>query len=233
MYPEDFESELSGIALVLYLIYMLVMLAVSVGSYVLYSMGVYSIAKRRGIHKPWLAWIPVGNLWILGSISDQYQYVVKGKVKNKRKTLLILDILMVVGSVAMVVLYAVAIVGMIAGGKGGEEFEYLQGAAIGALLGILLAALALAAMSVAAAVIQYMALYDLFSSCEPNNNVLYLVLSIFVSIALPIIVFVCRSKDLGMPPRKAEPSFIAPAPEEEPWQNPDPQPEPWENNPEE
>ena len=61
-------------------------------TYILSSVGLYTIAKRRGIENPWMAWIPMANYWTMGCISDQYQYVVNGKVRNKRKTLLILAV---------------------------------------------------------------------------------------------------------------------------------------------
>ena len=77
--------------------------------YVLQALALYTIAKRRGIKKPWMAWIPLVNVWILGSISDQYQYVVKRQVKNKRKVLLGLNIAMA----ALIVLLIVAIIWLI------------------------------------------------------------------------------------------------------------------------
>ena len=56
---------------IFYLLCIFAAWGIGIGAYVLWSLGVYTIAKRRGIRKPWLSWIPVGNLWILGSISDQ------------------------------------------------------------------------------------------------------------------------------------------------------------------
>ena len=41
----------------------------SVGIYVVTSLSLHAMAKGRFIEKAWLAWIPVGNLWILGSIA--------------------------------------------------------------------------------------------------------------------------------------------------------------------
>ena len=35
------------------------------------SVGLYRIAKSRGIRRAWLAWVPVGNAWLQGNISDQ------------------------------------------------------------------------------------------------------------------------------------------------------------------
>ena len=63
-------------------------MVLSVACYVLEALSLYTIAQRRGIRKPWLAWIPVVNVWIVGSISDQYQYVVNRRIQNRRKVLL-------------------------------------------------------------------------------------------------------------------------------------------------
>ena len=72
---EAFEPMLIGVMIVFLVVYLLLLVA-SVTMYVLQSLGAYTVAKRRGIHHPWLAWLPIGNVWIWGSISDQYQYVV-------------------------------------------------------------------------------------------------------------------------------------------------------------
>ena len=44
-----------------------------IAAYVLTSLALYAIAERRGLKNAWMAWLPVLNLWILGSISDQYR----------------------------------------------------------------------------------------------------------------------------------------------------------------
>ena len=54
------------------------------------AIGLYAIAKRRGIDHAWMAWVPVLNSWTLGCISDQYQYLIKGKNKKRRTVLLVL-----------------------------------------------------------------------------------------------------------------------------------------------
>ena len=46
---------------------------IQIAVYVFTSLALYTIAKRRGINHPWLSWIPVANVWILGSIADQYR----------------------------------------------------------------------------------------------------------------------------------------------------------------
>ena len=67
-------------------------MAMGIAAYVLTALAYYTVANRRGLKNAWLAWIPVANLWLLGSISDQYRYVVKGEYKSKRKILLGLGI---------------------------------------------------------------------------------------------------------------------------------------------
>ena len=82
-----------------------------IASFVLSAIALYTIARRRGLNHAWLSWIPVANCWILGSLSDQYQYVVKGQNKSKRKVMLILNILIAVFSVTVSVLGAVTVAG--------------------------------------------------------------------------------------------------------------------------
>ena len=43
----------------------------AVASYVLTALALYTVARRRGLKNPWLAWIPVASAWIVGSLSDQ------------------------------------------------------------------------------------------------------------------------------------------------------------------
>ena len=198
-YPNEFTYEAEGLGagiagffVIIYLLVWLFSMAFCVATYVLHSIGLYTIAKRRGIHHPWLAWVPVGSLWLLGSVSDQYQYVVKGKIKNKRRVMLGL-------SIAMVAVYVIWIFSMI------MSIILSEGIGSGAAMAVLLAIvgmLGFMAIAIWLTVFQYMAYYDLYRSCDPDNGVLFLVFSILFSVTMPFFVFACRKKDLGMPPRK-------------------------------
>lgn len=81
----------------------LVPMVIGLVSYVLLAVGLHSMAKRRGIRNAWLAWIPIANAWVLGCLSDQYQYVAKGRNKSRRKVLLTLGILTEVVSIILLV----------------------------------------------------------------------------------------------------------------------------------
>jgi hypothetical protein len=178
-----------------------------IAAYVLTAWGLYTIAERRGIKNPWLSWIPVVNCWIVGSLSDQYRYVVKGEVKNKRKTLLILNIIsavialvLVIAGLVMAIQTATSLFGISATtGSWGPEF-------LDTALGMVWAGFAMAvpilALHIAIKVVRYMAMYDIYTSCTPKNNVIFLVLSIIFPITEPFFLFFTRDKDEGMPPRR-------------------------------
>lgn len=218
-YPsmDAFDSVLGGTAgfvLVFAVLVYLLALAYGILNYVLCSLSMYTIAKRRGIHNPWLSWVPLGNLWILGSISDQYQYVVKGKTRGRRKVLLGLS-----ASVFLMMVPVVIGAVVLALGITGSAASVGAGAAI-----ILLAYLAIVVLGIILMVFEYIALYDLFVSCNPSNAVLYLVLTIFFGVVLPFFMFSCRKKDLGMvPPRPAyqQPQFQQPQYQQPQQQDPD------------
>lgn len=191
-----------------------------IAAYVLTSMGLYTIARRRGLNKPWLAWIPVVNCWILGSLSDQYHYVVKGENRSKRKSLLILSIITLVLSVMIFVLAVVLLFQVITGTFVRFRDTELMEMAMGPVVGVLGLCLPLCGVAVAYAIIRYMALYDVYKSLDPDNCVLYLVLSILIGVTEPFFLFFNRNKDLGMPPRK-ETAYVPS--QQNTW-------EPWENN---
>ena len=175
---------------------------ISIGAYVLTALGIYTIAKRRAIRNPWMAWIPVLNCWLVGCISDQYRYVVKGQVKSRRKSLLTLTIIQTVLVIAFFVTMLVLVIsGINSAVAGMPEAAIMQSVMVPAIvmLGLLLP---MFGVGVAKTIIYYMSMYDLYTSCAPENNALFLVLSIFFRITEPFFVFFNRNNDKGMPPRR-------------------------------
>ena len=185
---------------------------IGIATYVLGALALYTIAKRRGLNHPWLAWIPVASVWIVGSLSDQYRYVVNGENKSKRKVLLTLNIITFVLSIVIVACAIVALVQAVVGAAGNVSEDAMLGMILGPVLSVAGLALPLAGVAIAYAVVYYMALYDIFKSLDPNNCVLFLVLSIVFGVTEPFFLFFNRNKDGGMPPRRSEPACIPPEP---------------------
>lgn len=218
-YGYGLESEEGFLAVILYyVVYAVLGGGFGIALYVLRSLGVYGIAKRRGLNHAWFAWVPVVNGYLLGCVSDQYRYVVKGQNKSKRKWLLGLHILSAILTLVLVgsILGLVVQMGTMAMHGVGEA--KLANAAMSSAMKIMALSLPLTLVSIAAAVVRFMALYDLYTSCDPRNNVLYLVLSIFFQVTEPFFIFFNRNRDDGMPPRKADPVYNEPAQEPPIWE---------------
>ena len=165
---------------------------VAVALYVIVCVGLQNIARRRRICGNWLAWVPVANLWVLGSISDQYQYLVKGRICARRWILPILAVLaLIVYLAGAYCLYLSAEMGYV-----DSLVPTLPMLLLFVCVVFLLAAL------VALVLYLYICAYNLFCSCEPENGKLFLVLSILCPAGMAFIVFAIRKRDGGMPPRK-------------------------------
>ena len=164
-----------------------------IASYVLTGLALYTIAKNRGLHNAWLGWIPVVNVWLLGSISDQYRYVVKGERKARRKWLLVLNILKsTLAAILSGIALAMGVKGLI-GSLGG----------MADLLGLTaLLALACAGISITYLVLYFVTLFDVYTSMDPDTNTLFLVLSILIPVTKSFFLFFGRNKEAGMPPRR-------------------------------
>lgn len=203
--------------------------------YILLGLGMYTIAKRRGIANPWMAWVPFGQSWILGCISDQYQYVMLGREKNKRKLLLGLEIGYCALMAAVCVLMVWVQWSSSADASGGQTvtepvLQQRVDTVTIQLMGIALLSLAMLGLVVAYTVMKYVALYDLFRSCDPVRATVFTVLSVvFGALVMGIAVLVCRDKEFGMPPRRDQLALNQPVYELLPqnWQPPQPPEEPW------
>ena len=174
----DFSPEfLMGMVGVI-LIVLAIALVFSLVFYIFQSLAMYTIAKRRGIKNPGLAWVPVANYWIMGCISDQYRYVAKREVKNRRSIMLAF----------MIASFVIS--------TGSSMFADPDSGIYG------LVAVLQAGIGLATSILWLMCLSDLYTSCNPDSSVLFLVLSIILSFTAPFLMFACRNKDLGMPPRR-------------------------------
>lgn len=139
--------------------------------YILTALGLYLIAKDNFLSCAWLAWIPELNCTVLGSISDDYQICTTGKARFKRFLLPLLLILTCVVSLFMMLAASAA-----------DSYPYgflLIIPAIGGFIGYL--------------ILHAFALYDLFRACVPDKAVLFLVLSLCVGIAEPVLIMLAAA----------------------------------------
>jgi len=174
--------------------------------YALSAMSLYTIARRRGLKNPWLAWIPIGFEWLLGSVSDQYQYLVKERNTSRRKLLLCLSLLNMVAGLVLLVITIVTIARLVISAHLMTEAE-IAGMVLGPAMTVMIVGLVLFVLSVVLIVVRCMSIYDLYRSCQPDTAVIFLVIGILIYGAESIFLMIVRNKDEGMPPRKPEPVY--------------------------
>ena len=190
--PSSFDDEFLMTFLGIILIVLAVALVVSLIFWIIRSISLHKLAKRRGIRNAWLVWLPIGAEWVLGSVADLYQHLVQGRITSRRKILLVLSLAgMVLGSATTVVPLVQNLL------ADTEELVVMWGMAgtIPAMIGWV--------VGIASLVFYHICNYDLYRSCNPDNAVVFLVVGIVLPITEPFFYLACRKKDWGMA-RRAE-----------------------------
>lgn len=204
--PTTGMDEEVMIVLGVMLVFLGIVLVCCLVGWILSAVSLHKVAKRRGIAHAWLAWLPIGSEWVLGSLSDQYQHLVQGKVTSRRKILPILSVAIIVVAIVYVVLTIMA------------ELMLIESEAVGgALLAIGIPYLLFLGTYVTGVVFLHICNYDFYRSCKPQSAVVFLVLGIILPVCQPFFYFACRKKDLGM----VVPAPVTPEPPELPRANPE------------
>lgn len=186
----------SVVFLVIYVIIMGFVTLIGIAGYILQGISMQTIAKRRGIENPWLAWVPIGNSYILGAVADDYNLKARLKKTNLRKFLLFFTLGLLV---CVISLYPLLFTGM-------YSIMQSDGTGVGAALLVVLAILYVLVfgLSITVSVFQYIAIFRLLRSLSAKNGVLYFILSIFITGVYPLLIFFLRDSDEGMPIMQGE-----------------------------
>jgi len=172
----------------------------SIANYIIYSLALYKIACKRRVSNAWLAWLPIGTEWILGSVTDSFDEE-KGKAHSWRKVMLttsVLTILIMIGSaVAMII----AVVVSVYKGIGTDELILFTpfmlsyaGIIVGSIVSLVLTA---------ALIICY---YRIFDEIYPGKTVKYLIFTLVV----PLAAAICMLKCSTICPEKINPADLVP-----------------------
>lgn len=159
--------------LFIFLIYGL-MFALCIASYVLQAVGMYRLAQYRKHKSPWWAWVPIANWLLLGDLTDDF-ILFKKNITGRKLVYIILGIYCSL-LVAMVFLLLVCAVGAI-----------MQEPLLIIFILIFYIFFIIAMLAMLAAL--YILYYYFYKTYKPENAALYLILSIFFSVSVPIIIF--------------------------------------------
>lgn len=183
-------------------------LLVGLALYLLESIGVYKMAKSAEIKNPWLAFIPVANGWVFGTLAEKY------KKKNGTKSARFGIILPVLEGIVLIEAIALTIFTVI-------SIKEITGYALDAvntssemapeqfmsLIPVIILYFALMAVAIAYAVVFFIALWRVYSSFDKPNATLYIVLSVVFTISVPIILFIIRNRKPEFDPHNNVPYF--------------------------
>lgn len=188
----------AAIFLIVWLLIMLVSAALGLAQYIMTSLSLYTIADRRCINNPWLAWLPIGNVWIIGSIADYHDR--RNGINNKWRIALLALYLVFIG--LFLVCYISLIVAVISFGIMSEAEivgEEIVGEVIGAILppylGLIVSVFAAAAMQAC----QTVCTYKVFETTVPEKALRYFLISVLVPLGSPICLMKCRNSLNGVP----------------------------------
>lgn len=183
-------------------------LLIGLALYLLESIGVYKMAKSAEIKNPWLAFIPVANGWVFGTLAEKY------KKKNGTKSARFGIILPVLEGIVLIEAIALTIFTVI-------SIKEITGYALDAvntssemapeqfmsLISVIILYFALMAVAIAYAVVFFIALWRVYSSFDKPNATLYIVLSVVFTISVPIILFIIRNRKPEFDPHNNVPYF--------------------------
>ena len=187
-----FTYGMYGLGFMIVFLAVMLLLAVVVVCYVFFSLGLYRIAKRRGIDTPGLAWVPIVQMWTVGCLAMDYDRRTKQKSMRYDHLLLWFSVaLFIVALIATIVITATKIMN-------GGSFEIQTGEMYNNWLVMMPATVTLALWAIC--------LLKIYQSCSPKNYTVLFVLSLVFSIIVPFVLFALRDSDKGLPevPETAE-----------------------------
>ncbi len=195
--------------------------ALSIAQYIITSYSIYTIAKRRLIENAFLAFIPYGNYWILGSIADDYDGK-SGFNYNWRKLLIIFPIVICAAMFLFFIIFSAAFIFIES-----TMYSHLNyGVMFAIIISVFIMYILILLFAVAFMIIEWICIYKVFESTVPEKAIKYLLISMIVPFGYPICLLRCKDKGYyNIPP---QPPFY-PAPDFSAY--PPPPPPPFEYRP--
>ena len=187
-----------GMLILLGFVYVLVM-ALSVVSYVFMALGIGGMMKSFGMPHPGCAFIPVYNAYLLGKVAEESSVRLgDSKVQPFGKILLIIQIVTSAASFLMGFGSGIAQMIQVLVQKSASSTSEISVLGIFFFLFMLLIwviSIVITIITIVYCVFFYIAVYKIYKCFVPKNAVLFLVLSIVFSVTMPFIFFFIRKKE--------------------------------------
>lgn len=159
-----------------------------IGMYIITAIPLYKMAKKMGKDNAWLAWIPIGNQYIMYTIPDKPYDLFNGKIHFEER-------------------YKAFIMSLVVSYGGSIIYGMFSGLSVIPILGVfmfILAWLIWFAAIVCAYIIQYPMYKDIYDTFIPSkDNTALAVISIIIPIVAIVMLWIASSKE---PVRYTEPT---------------------------
>ena len=219
-YLENFDLESFGerfftVFAIVMLVFVGVFFLFFLASYILESVGLSAIAKRRGIKNFWLAWIPFARAWTIGAIADEQDRRIIGKDRYFR-------VVHLVG----VVIYTLSILSTISGlaavtdvmeGMFDASDDMILGSMLGFFATLYSGIMSINFIALLLSALKIVIFYKIYESVTERLPILFTLLSLFIPLFYPISIFCLRKKGYKF----EEPAPAVPEAVEIDWYNQD------------
>ncbi len=165
---------------------------ISAAIFIVNGIAVLNLCKKLSLPNGWLGFIPIANVFKIGQIANKCCEF-DGKKKRYDKAILIPTILMYVLFIPMVISFVFFIFSIFGAESNGDAAF-----SIFSLLILCLTYLCMLAAAIVASVFLYIAYYKIFKIFAPQNAVLFIVLSIIISVPY-ILLLIASLKEPVIP----------------------------------
>jgi hypothetical protein len=192
--PDPYGSFIVSIYVFFIFIVLLIEFLPAIAQYVVTSIGLHRLGNKHGVPRAGLAWLPIGNMYVLGSLADLGAEHNGADKPGYRKRLVGLAIpITVIGGVMVFSLLFIVLVAIVMGLMGILPETPTALIAIPVLI-CFGGFIPMFILGIKFAICMYKGLWQIYRMYSKNLAILYLLLSIFVPLSMGIIMNVLVGK---------------------------------------
>lgn len=181
--PDQFAIEIAQVIFTTFIAFSAIIALVL---YIFKAIAIYKLSKNRGYKKPWIAFIPIVNSYLLGAVADNINMCIQKRTIFRYLLLVADGLTFAVSLMTYPMAYKMMNEGFIYSENPAVIFDqmpsYMGISALSGLLGL------------ATIIITGFVLYRIYMDYAPQSGVVYLVLSLLFQVTMPFFLFSIRNK---------------------------------------
>jgi len=188
MMPQEYFETINELErfmhtfLIIMLVIVAVFILIALAQYIMQSIALTHIGRRRGIKRPWLIWIPIVRNWAIGALADDYD--ARNGLKRRFRVLLLVFVILFY--CIYVVLYGSLFAAIPTLEAMEDNPQLIVSGVIGLFMGIYSGAIVIAISGLVITALNYICVYKIYESLSSRRCVLHFILSIIVPLYMPI-----------------------------------------------